>query len=197
MLSLYTGTPGSGKTLHAVSRARWHVRRRKPVISNVALALDADYFTYRDNKSLTPQYLRDFSESYFHGEPPREDEILLIVDEAQLLFNSRNWDDANRMKFLEFLSQHRHLGYEIILIAQSDAMSDKQFRALVEYEVKHHKLCRFSWLGKLLSFFGLIPLHIANTFLYSAKNMRIGSDMYLCTKSLRGLYDTYAMLETV
>ena len=38
---------------------------------------------------------------------------------------------------MTFFSQHRKLGFNIILITQSDRMLDKQIRSLVEDEVKH------------------------------------------------------------
>jgi hypothetical protein len=47
------------------------------------------------------------------GRRLKEGEILLLIDEAQLMFNSRKWQNISRQGWLSFFSQHRHYGYPI------------------------------------------------------------------------------------
>lgn len=68
----------------------------------------------------------------------REGKGLLILDEAQLLFNSRQWN--NNKQWIEFFTQHRKLGWDVILIAHHIQMIDKQVRPLVEIETRFRNL---------------------------------------------------------
>ena len=79
-----------------------------------------------------------------------EDQILLVIDESQLIFNARDWQKAGREKWLSFFSQHRKYGYHIILVAQFDRMIDRQIRSLIEYEYVHRKVGNYGIKGRAL-----------------------------------------------
>lgn len=195
MIFLYTGTPGSGKSAHAARVLRNCLKRKQHTFANFLVNSDSEYFHFVSNQDLQPKILYEFARSLFGDSQPKEGSINLFIDEAQLIFNSRTWNDANRLNWLEFFSQHRHFGFDVFLICQQDIMIDKQFRSLIEYEVKHAKVSQFSWLGSLMSCFGLLPLHVANSLLYSQKSMRTSSDFFLVTPSLRAFYNSYALFE--
>lgn len=63
---------------------------------------------------------------------------LLILDEAQLVFNSRKWE--KNFEWIEFFTQHRKLGWNVILIAHTIEMIDSQIRPLAEYESRFRNL---------------------------------------------------------
>jgi len=69
---------------------------------------------------------------------PAEGSGKLYIDEAQLLFNSRDWQ--NNKGFIEFFTQHRKLGWDVVLIAHTEDMIDKQIRGLIEYETRLRNL---------------------------------------------------------
>ena len=142
MIYLYTGTPGSGKSLDAARMIRNQLALKHPVICNFPINKDCvknpDLFEYRDNDELTPEYLMRYAKKYFKGSRVKEGAINLVIDECQMLFNARDWSKPNRTEWNKFFQVHRHFGYDILLITQFDSMIDKQVRALVEYEVKHH-----------------------------------------------------------
>ena len=96
-----------------------------------------------------------FSKNYsdYVGRRVREGEILLVIDEAQLLFNSREWVKSDRAEWCSFFTQHRKLGYEVVLVAQFDRMLDRQIRSLIEYEWIHRKVSNFGNKGKIMSLF--------------------------------------------
>lgn len=60
-----------------------------------------------------------------------EGEGLLLLDECQLVFNSRKWD--KNFEWIVFFTQHRKLHWNVILIAHSIEMIDGQIRPLCEY----------------------------------------------------------------
>lgn len=195
-ISLYSGTPGSGKSMHATKRIQLSLKRgRKPIIANYRInpkAKNVKNFTYIDNFELTPDFLYTFANDYWHNTKYgfREDWILLIIDEAQLLFNSREWNKKNRMDWLQFFSQHRKFGYEIIMIAQFDRMLDRQIRCLIEYEVKHRRLGNFGTKGKIAALFCGGELFVCVTLFYALKE-KISVEVMRNSKAVFRLYDSY------
>ncbi|MEG1709606.1 MAG: zonular occludens toxin domain-containing protein, partial [Anaerovoracaceae bacterium] len=155
MIYLYTGTPGSGKSLHCAEVLYRSLMRGTNVIANFDINLTVfgkkslkqqrkmGAFLYLDNSDITPKYLFDYSVS-FHRRNTNghivEGQTLVVIDECQILFNSRDWQAKDRMKWATFFTQHRKYGFDIILITQFDRLIDRQIRCLVEYEVIHRNV---------------------------------------------------------
>lgn len=205
MIYLYSGTPGSGKSLHVARDIRDSLLyKRRPVICNFdvcpKLRNYGSLFRYIPNSDLTPDLLYDASRAYFKGKPVREDSILLVIDEAQLVFNSRTWQDKGssqrRMDWIEFFSQHRHYGYKIVLIAQFDRMLDRQIRSLIEIEVNHRKLSNFGFKGLLLSLPFGGKLFAAVSYYYGLRE-RVGMEWLLPRRAYFRVYDSYNRFEQV
>lgn len=198
MISLYSGTPGSGKSLHIARRIYYTLRCKRPVIANFPIRLDYVRkqrpeklkFLYVDNLDLNPEMLIEYASQYFRKRPLKEDQILLVIDEAQIVFNSRSWQQSGRSKWLSFFSQHRKYGFEIVLIAQFDGMIDKQIRTLIEYNFIHRRLSNFGLIGKIMSIFWLGKVFVAVQMWYPL-NERIGSDMFVAHKKYYRIYDTW------
>ena len=159
MVDLYSGTPGSGKSLHVARTIYWHLKLGKPVVCNFDLARDRlphpELFHCITNDTLTPAYLITFSQQYF-SERGRdasvrdEERILLVIDEAQLLFNARAWQLTDAKGWLSLFTQHRKLCYHVILVAQFDRMLDRYIRSIIENEYIHRKMSNFGLKGWLL-----------------------------------------------
>lgn len=200
MIYLYTGTPGSGKSLHQAEILYWAVKMGRPVIANFDinrdLFQDCSSFHYVSNEQLTPQYLRDYSLEYFAGKTVKESEITVFIDECAIQFNARDWNSPLRKDWVKLMQLHRKLGMDIILVSQFDTMIDKQIRNLVEYEVKHRKVNNIGWFGKLVSVLAAgHAVIIGITYWYPTK-MRLRSQWTIGRKRLYKLYDTYMTFET-
>ncbi|MEG1916755.1 MAG: zonular occludens toxin domain-containing protein [Muribaculaceae bacterium] len=194
-ISLYSGTPGSGKSLHATKLIRDSLNYKKPVIANYRLS-DAvknySFFTYVNNEALTPEFLYSYAAGYWSDHRKfKEDHILLVIDEAQLLYNSREWQQNLRMEWLEFFSQHRKYGFEVIFIAQFDRMLDRQIRSLIEYELIHRRLGNFGLKGKIMSLMTGGELFVCIKRFYSL-NEKIGVSFFKARKRIFQMYDSYA-----
>ncbi len=200
MITLYSGTPGAGKSLHLASRLYNRMQHvRAPIIGNFkanfcSIKKPKGDYLYMDNVDLTPERLIWFSKNYsaYIGRHVKEGEILLVIDECQLLFNSRDWGSRDRGAWLSFFTQHRKLGYEVILIAQFDRMLDRQIRSLIEYEWVHRKVSNFGVPGKIMSAFCMGKLFVAVKVWYPLKE-KVGSEFFTYKKKYSGIYDTFAM----
>ena len=198
-IKLFSGTPGSGKSLHTASKIYYSLRAGRPVIANFDVNVNLipksktkqkGQFLMIDNNKLNPALLRDFSENYFNDHFFQEEKILLIIDESQILFNSRAWNSKGRDDWIWFFSNHRKYGYEIILIAQFDRMLDRQIRALIEYEFIHRKVSNYGYKGKAMSLVAGGNLFVSVEVWYPMKE-KVGSEFFKAKKKFYSLYDTY------
>lgn len=178
----------------------YHVKYDRPVVCNFDCNREVwknkgKYFFHVPNEILTPYNLSKISEEYFKTEPFKEGRIKLYIDECQIIFNARSWNDRSRADWVKFFTQHRKLGYDIYLISQFDTMIDKQIRSLVEYEVKHRKLNNVGWVGKFASLimFGH-PVFVQVTYWYPQKQ-RLGAEFSIGRKKFYKLYDTKVIFQ--
>lgn len=205
MITLYSGTPGSGKSLHLASRLVHKMQFSKsPVVGNFHCDFShikhkKGNYIYLDNSKLTPSRLIGFSLKYQAdiGRRVKEDEILLVIDECQILFNAREWGrkNSNRAEWCSFFTQHRKLGYEIVLIAQFDRMLDRQIRSLIEYEWVHRKVSNFGINGKLMSLLFFGKLFVTVKVWYPMKE-KVGSEFFVARKKYYRIYDTFALFKS-
>lgn len=201
MIFLYSGTPGSGKSLHVAERLYHLLRAGRPVVCNFPINLNRipanrrSLFHYKSNLELTPEYLISFSQECFKGKKVKESSLLLVIDECQLLFNAREWGKQGRDKWLSFFTLHRHYGYDIILVAQFDRMIDRQIRSLIEYEFIHRKVSNFGFRGKFLCAVFFTPKLFVSVKVWYPMKEKVSSEFFKCKKKYYSLYDTYMMLD--
>lgn len=181
MITLYTGSVGSGKSYHATQLGFDWVKKRKYVIANFPLTFGKSKREQRMSKRwiyndvITVEWLIAKSiENEWYG---KESQCMVIIDEAGIIFNSRDWQTRSkeRMSWIKFLSQSRKFGYDFIFVAQSDRMIDKQIRGLVEYEVKHLKANNSFFLSFLSMFKLTLFLYVYRWYQTKLKaNLRMG-----------------------
>lgn len=138
MIELITGKPGSGKTYLAVQRLLDLEVGKYVVYTNIA-GLDASAFREPEMVRKIPEDFREWATKSAQiewsdavkekfGRP-----MLIVIDEAQMEFASRN------PELLGWLSWHRHLGQDIWLICQHSKMLHSDYVNLAEYEVRSVK----------------------------------------------------------
>lgn len=206
MIYLYSGTPGSGKSYHAVVDAAKKLKRRDKnrVIANFPLVgkrgkAISPHFEYWDNSDITISRLMSYARQ--HHRIGVEGQTLVIIDEAQCIFNSRDWNGKgvihsalkkqpdSRMDWIKFFSQHRKFGFNVILIAQSDKMLDKQIRSLIEYDIKHIKMNN--------GFFFFLPTSFLAVEKWYGQRMKLSSQVIWYHKRIAAMYDSYALFDTL
>lgn len=203
MIYLYSGTPGSGKSYHAVAVIAHKLGRRDKnrVIANFPLTGKkiTSRFEYWDNSEICISRLMQYARE--HHRLGVEGQTLVVIDEAQCIFNSRDWNGKgvlhsalkrqpdSRMDWIKFFSQHRKFGYNVILIAQSDKMLDKQIRSLIEYDVKHIKMNN--------GFFFFLPTSFLAVEKWYGQRMKLGQEVIWYHKRVAAMYDSYALFDTL
>lgn len=135
------GGLGSGKSLMAVSKMAEKLERGLPVATNINL----DLARLADPSWPVPVVYRlpDFpsgGDLYALGEVPQggnEDlNGVVVLDEAGLYLNAREWNDKDRRRCLEWFLHSRKLGWDVLLLTQSFGMVDKQIReSIADYVV--------------------------------------------------------------
>lgn len=153
MIRLFVGPPGTGKSYHALCEGLKYIYGGKYVVANFPVLFSKSKrdiravgrWIYKDD--INVNYLVGLSmDKGFYG---REGSCLLIVDEAGIMFNAREWQSRHkeRMEWIKFFSQSRKLGYDVILVAQDERMIDRQIRNVHEWIVKHVSMHEyFRWL---------------------------------------------------
>lgn len=197
-ITIFTGTPGSGKSYHAAREIHEALRFSKSyVITNFPIHNERyqnALYECVENDQLNPDLLVSRAVDFWSVRKFKEGGLLLVLDEAQLIFNSRTWNSADRLKWIQFFSQHRKLGYNVILIAQDMDMIDKQFRALLEYEVNHRKLGNYGMFGKVLSILMFGQYFYACKY-YVGNKVKIDGEFIRFRKKIAAIYDSYGMFE--
>ena len=198
MIELYLGAVGSGKSYHALRRG---IRKVNCLDRNIVVANFPIKYSKRKKKGKREKenwlYMDEFNvddlirisiEKKFIG---KENFALLIVDEAGIKFNSRDWmiAPAERKKWIKFFSQSRKFGYDVVLVAQDERMIDRQIRAAAEYRVMHRMLNRFS-------FFKLLPFKVfAYISYWSGGSFRGKMEMDMLLPWIANRYDSMKLFD--
>lgn len=172
MIEILQGSLGSGKSAAATAIAMMHLKQGGVVACNFSLVDGwadevaknsfAGRFSpssrYRRAASMYPRFHRVNSLKAILSISPNDDAVgrhkkvegkysegagLLILDECQLIFNSRKWE--RNADWIQFFTQSRKLGWNVILIAHTIEMIDSQIRPLLEYESRFRNLQKVKW----------------------------------------------------
>lgn len=228
MITFFSGTPGSGKSLEACQEVeRWLKTYKKNVIANVQYNKDyilrgkkGGRFFYLDNIHFKPDFFYKYALK-FH-DLGVEHQSLIVIDEAQVLYSPTACklfskspvypayvcndckekkcprdmckklplNSSYRQDWLEFFTQHRHLGFDILMISQFDKLVDSQIRCCFEYNYVHRKANNFRTIGKLFTIFG-VQCFMQVQYWYGAKD-KSGGKMFFYKKKYSKMYDSYA-----
>lgn len=200
LISLYSGTPGSGKTFHVSQKIYYGLRAKKNYICNFPVNLDyikgrkrkIGRFDYVKTSEINPEYLLEYAKK--HHSFKKESETTIVIDECGIIFNPRGWDNKSRMAWIEFFSLHRHYGFDVILISQTDRMIDRQIRGFVEYEHRHRKINNYKIWGRILGLLCGGTLFVDVIVWYGLRE-KTGSEFIRYSRKVAKIYDTFMLME--
>lgn len=158
MIEIIEGKLGGGKTFLAVTQIAARLSRGCHVWTNIELKFPglARLCEVRYGVKILPEQIHIIEPSQcasFHlaisgGENP-ESAPLIVLDEAHLFFNARDWSKTSR-GLLAFLTQSRKVCVDIRFISQSVKNVDSQFSRLAEFiwrcrDMRNVKILGFRW----------------------------------------------------
>lgn len=194
-IMLYSGTPGSYKSYHAVKYSIDWLKRGGNLITNFPLLYQKrvkkikGVYEQIDNMTLTIDYLVNFAIK--HHKKGVKAQTLLVIDEASIKFNAREFSNKDRLDWIKFFANHRHFNFDVILIAQQDRMIDRQIRSLIETEYKHRALKSYGFLGFFLNLF-FRGCFMVVEYWYPVRT-RVGSSFGVFRKKIANCYDTMGL----
>ncbi len=142
------GVRGSGKTKIAVREIQTYLNMGLRVATN----LDIDVFKLSPNtksvltripdqpRSIDLELLGKSYPELNPDDPSTYDEKkfgLIVIDELLTSFNSRNWNDPDRLAVVSWMVQSRKLGWRLMLLCQDVDAVDKQLRETLLQEIWH------------------------------------------------------------
>lgn len=209
VITLFSGTPGSGKSLRVAKNILEEVRFIKRNVICCNMKVDPEYAcrSEKDGKLMfCPDYSLIMNPEPFYAyakkyhEIGREGQTLIVFDEIQEILGPEAVKAYSKIykdyltDWVTFFSQHRHLGYEIYVITQYDRMIHPSIRFLIEYNFVHRKLRNAGDFGFFLAF--MIRLFTGKEVFiqvrkWRATKQKMGSSFYTYSKKLARLYDSY------
>lgn len=131
-----TGIPGTGKTLLGLEWIVKALRDGRRVYTNIE-GLDpnrlAGVFELDPIKVNLLLTVWDSSDASFIRQFQNhiENNSLVVLDEVQNYFGSRDWDTKEAKDLIPWITKHRHLGVDILFLTQTLDSVDITFRRLV------------------------------------------------------------------
>ncbi|MCP1659532.1 zonular occludens toxin domain-containing protein [Neisseria perflava] len=173
MITLITGSPGSGKTLSMVSEIKNKIDKEwqgRKIFTDGIPELTIQTEPIPEGHSI----------HYMHVwlKWPENHGSIVIIDEAQRVFPPRS-SNQKASELVEWMHIHRHAGADIYLITQMPTRIDKQVRDLVGVHWHIHQ----NRLGMRLKFYWD---YCANNPKSESKNGQVSP--YKFDKSVFGLY---------
>lgn len=208
------GVRGSGKSKIAVAEIQTYLKANKRVATNLDINLSLIAPGTKSEFVRVPDIPRsiDFEslgKAYPELDPDNPDTYdenkfgLIVIDELLVSFNSRSWNDPDRLKLVSWMVQSRKLGWRLWLICQDVDAVDKQLRETLLQEIW---ACRsgknfFSSpvLGKLLNLFispiirisAPLGFHICNVYTGKRKDkIHLAQTFFFKRYDLHSYYKT-------
>lgn len=222
MIELYSGTPGSGKSLHAAHDIRFNLRLGKNVISTCYIDTSLCFYTplqefifnkfgkkpnnkkrdrrednfyYIDINAITPEYLYDFAAR--HHVFGKEHQTVVYFDECVAIFSPTVIGDnvAKWNRWEDFFRKHRHLGFDCILIPQSSKLISRKVIEYCEFDVRHFNRKHQGILGFILSLIagGLFSY---STYWRGIRSKPLESGFYTYKPLYGQMYNSYSMFDS-
>lgn len=197
---LVCGEVGSGKGMVSVSRIVDYLRRGRPVATNIDLNLSAAFGRFSHAKYIRvpdhPSASDLWAIGYGNDTPDDRNNGALVLDEAGVWLNARDWNGKSRDELVRYLIHVRKMGWDIYLIAQDPEMIDKQARkGVIEHRVQCRRMDRFKvpLFGSVLSLIGLgmFPrIHVGFVRYGLGPNAPV-VDRWLVTRGVQAYYNTW------
>ncbi|WP_248549763.1 zonular occludens toxin domain-containing protein [Paenibacillus odorifer] len=202
VITMFSGTIGSGKSYHALEEIIEALDKGKYVIANFPLNFApnhvakgwADRYMYVDDRYFQGvkgiRMLLELSRRMGWDEDEREGLCHVFIDEATNFFPKEDNSKPEQKLWKTFFTQSRKLGYDFTLILQDDNSINKTIGKCIEYDVKHRK-------ANNIFPFSLLNMFKVTIFFYNVywkqQRVRLRSDTSMFSKRIGKLYHSKKM----
>lgn len=202
MISMYSGTIGSGKSYHALEDICTALDKGKYVIANFPLTFSAgqirrgwaDRFMYVDDSYFMGiqgiQFLLQTSAEMGWDVDEREGLCLCVIDEATNYFPKEDATKPEQRLWRTYFTQSRKQGYDFILIVQDENSLNKTISKCIEYDVKHRKANNI-FPFKLLNLINVTLFFHVTYWKQQRTKLKTGSTIFV--KRLAAMYKSKRM----
>lgn len=146
MIIGFAGTPGSGKSYEAVKKILDNLQMGRVVYTNIDGMFSPECLEAikgvcdLSDLALIKQFHKfdqdQMSDFWMHVQPGS----LIVLDEVQKVFSSREWQSEKNKEFASWASTHRHQGFDVVLISQQMERIDGAVRGLLEWTYVFRKI---------------------------------------------------------
>ncbi|HDS1045329.1 TPA: hypothetical protein QDZ42_004016 [Stenotrophomonas maltophilia] len=183
-----TGKLGSGKSLAALDKIRERLSDGRRVATNLDLYLDEMFTFCKSTATRLPDKPRAedmiaLGDGYETEDPRDYDEKkfgLIVLDECGTWLNTREWNDKERRKLLDWFLHARKHRWDVMFLIQDVESCDAQLvRSLCEHLVVCRRMDRFK-----IARIALPRMHIANVYYGRSTEVRVerwsyrGNDLF-------------------
>jgi hypothetical protein len=188
-----TGKLGSGKSLACVDKIRDYLAAGRRVATNLDLWLDEMFTLNQATATRLPDKPRSedmhaLGQGYESEDPRDYDESkfgLIVLDECGTWLNSREWNDKDRRKLIDWFLHARKHRWDVMFLIQDIESCDAQIvRSLCEHLVVCRRMDRFKIAGIKLP-----RMHVANVYYGRTAEVRVERWVYRGS-DLHSSYDT-------
>jgi len=141
---------GAGKSYYTATRILAHLAEGGSVFASTTFGLlwekAKDLVEERWGKTLEDGQYQTFPQEdipRLHEVTPCGSDdcpVLVVVDEAHIELNARDWGDKSKRPFFNWLTQSRHQNTDVIFISQAAANMDKQIARLATRVIRMRNL---------------------------------------------------------
>lgn len=201
-----TGKLGSGKSLACVDKIRDYLSAGRRVATNLDLWLDEMFTLNKASATRLPDKPRSedmhaLGQGYESDDPRDYDESkfgLIVLDECGTWLNTREWNDKDRRKLIDWFLHARKHRWDVMFLIQDIESCDAQIvRSLCEHLVVCRRMDRFKIAGIKLP-----RMHVANVYYGRTAEVRVerwvyrGSDLHACYDTRQVFKDGVEYFET-
>ncbi|MDR3001465.1 MAG: zonular occludens toxin domain-containing protein [Fibromonadaceae bacterium] len=197
-ITLISGLPGTGKTLSAIKRFLLPaLSQKRKVYTNIDGINYLKIGIYLERVTKTQIELCDLEKILVHTEKFStkmlidgvDSNSMVIIDEAQVFWNNRDYNSEENKSLLPFLQKHRHYGLDIIFLTQNIDQLDIGIRRLCQV---HYRLNRLSNLG----FDKSIKVKVFPDAMGSEQFKPLATLIWKIDREIFSFYDSYQGAET-
>ncbi len=146
MIIMHDGVPGSGKTYDTVRKIIYALKVGRTVYTNIDGLDDPLCLEHLSSQAgltrdqLNQQLIFMTNDQVLCFWTFAEKGSLIVIDEVQKYFNSKNWSSQDNKDFSAWADEHRHDGFDLIMMTPNLKKVDSGVRSTMQIRYRYRKV---------------------------------------------------------